>query len=99
MALKYNNQKICYPPAEKVKTIIVENFPALGKLSALRFIEWAQKNQSWTISLPTGKTPEYFIKWVYFLLDNGYSGSRTAWRNLLDPAQSLICKVSFYSNR
>jgi glucosamine-6-phosphate deaminase len=68
-ALKDNHQKICYPPTEKVKTIIVENFPALGKLTALRFIEWTQKNQGWTISLPTGKTPEYFIKWVTFLLD------------------------------
>jgi glucosamine-6-phosphate deaminase len=69
IAIKYNNQKFCYPPAEKVKTIVVENFPSFGKLAALRFIEWAQKNQGWTVSLPTGKTPEYFIKWVCFLLD------------------------------
>ena len=88
MALKYNNQKICYPPTEKIKTIVVENFPALGKLAALRFIEWAQKNQGWTISLPTGKTPEYFIKWVCFLLDNWSTQEvRTVLEeNQLDPA-------------
>jgi glucosamine-6-phosphate deaminase len=88
MALKFNNQKICYPPTEKVKTIIVENFPALGKLTALRFIEWAQKNQGWTISLPTGKTPEYFIKWVCFLLDKWNTREvRTILEdNQLDPA-------------
>ncbi len=59
-----------YPPAEKIKAIEVKNFPALGKLTALRFIEWAQKNAGSTIALPTGKTPEHFIKWVKFLLDN-----------------------------
>lgn len=59
-----------YPPSEKIKTVIVEHFPALGKTAALRFIEWAQKNQGWTISLPTGKTPEHFIKWVTYLLRN-----------------------------
>ncbi len=88
MALKYNNQKFCYPPTEKLKTIVVENFPALGKLTALRFIEWAQKNQDWTISLPTGKTPEYFIKWVCFLLDKWNTQEvRTILEdNQLDPA-------------
>ena len=29
-----------YPPTEKIKTIAVENFPALGKLAAMRFVEW-----------------------------------------------------------
>lgn len=70
IAVKNNNQKLYYPPVEKIKTIVVENFPALGKLAALRFIEWSQHNNGWTISLPTGKTPEHFIKWVTYLLDN-----------------------------
>lgn len=48
--------------------IEVENFPLLGKLTALRFIEWVQKNRGGVISLPTGKTPEHFIKWVQRIL-------------------------------
>lgn len=48
--------------------IVVENFPALGKLAAFRFLEWTIANPGGVISLPTGKTPEHFIKWVNRLL-------------------------------
>lgn len=44
--------------------ITVENFPKLGKLTAFRFLEWAAEHPDGVISLPTGKTPEYFIAWV-----------------------------------
>ena len=47
----------------------MENFPLLGKLTALRFIEWVQNNPGGVISLPTGKTPEHFIKWVTYYLN------------------------------
>jgi len=57
-----------YPPTEKIATIVVKNFPALGRLAAMRFIEWAQNNPGGVISLPTGKTPEHFIKWVQRVL-------------------------------
>merc|ERR1719221_518772 len=53
-----------YAPTEKMRAIVVDNFPALGKASAFRFLEWAQNNPEGVCSLPTGKTPEYFIKWV-----------------------------------
>merc|ERR1719281_1234225 len=53
-----------YAPTEKMRAIVVDNFPALGKASAFRFLEWAQQNPQGVCSLPTGKTPEYFIKWV-----------------------------------
>ena len=53
-----------YSPTEKIKTIVVENFPALGKLAAMRFIEWVQDHPGGVVSLPTGKTPEHFIRWV-----------------------------------
>jgi len=62
-------QKLQYPPTEKVNVIIVPNFPMLGKLTALRFLEWSQNNEGGVISLPTGKTPEHFIKWVTHLLN------------------------------
>jgi glucosamine-6-phosphate deaminase len=50
--------------------IVVQNFPNLGLLTALRFLEWVAENPEGVISLPTGKTPEYFIKWTNkFLTD------------------------------
>jgi glucosamine-6-phosphate deaminase len=57
-----------YAPTEKIPVVEVENFPILGKLTALRFIEWVLKNPGGVISLPTGKTPEHFIKWVSRML-------------------------------
>ena len=50
--------------------IVVENFPLMGLLTALRFLEWASENPNGVISLPTGKTPEYFIKWTTHMLEN-----------------------------
>jgi glucosamine-6-phosphate deaminase len=68
IAIGKNNRKIKYEPTEKINTIIVDHFPLLGKLAALRFLEWAQQNEGSTVSLPTGKTPEHFIKWISHLL-------------------------------
>ena len=48
--------------------ITVDNFPMLGKLAAMRFLEWVAENPTGVISLPTGKTPEYFIEWVRRIL-------------------------------
>lgn len=50
--------------------ITVDNFPKLGLLTALRFLEWAGEHPEGVISLPTGKTPEYFIKYTQYLLEN-----------------------------
>lgn len=58
-----------YSPTEKIPVITVSNFPALGKLTAMRFLEWVQDHPEGVISLPTGKTPEHFIKWVTHLLN------------------------------
>lgn len=68
--LEKSKKKLSYPPTEKIGIVQVNNFPELGKLTALRFIEWIQQNPDGVISLPTGKTPEHFIKWVGFLLKN-----------------------------
>lgn len=54
----------------KIPYLTVDNFPKLGLLTACRFLEWAAENPDGVISLPTGKTPEYFIKWTQFLLEN-----------------------------
>jgi glucosamine-6-phosphate deaminase len=50
--------------------VCVDNFPKLGLITALRFLEWVAENPNGVISLPTGKTPEFFIKWTQFMLDN-----------------------------
>ncbi|HLU90496.1 MAG TPA: hypothetical protein VKZ51_11730 [Cyclobacteriaceae bacterium] len=59
---------------EKISTqipyITVDNFPKLGLITACRFLEWVAENPEGVISLPTGKTPEYFIKWTEYLLEN-----------------------------
>jgi hypothetical protein len=68
LALAPSGQNLLYPLTEKIGAIIVDNFPALGKLAALRFIEWVQQNPGGVVSLPTGKTPEHFIKWVKHFL-------------------------------
>jgi len=52
----------------KLPYIVVQNFPNLGLLTSLRFLEWVAENPEGIISLPTGKTPEYFIKWTHRIL-------------------------------
>lgn len=59
------------PPIDtNVPYLVVDNFPLMGLLTALRFLEWASQNPKGVISLPTGKTPEYFIKWTSHLMEN-----------------------------
>ena len=70
VALERSEFEAIYPPAEKIPTLIVNHFPALGKLAAMRFIEWVQQNPGGAVSLPTGKTPEHFINWVGRLTKN-----------------------------
>ncbi len=53
--------------------VTVENFPKLGMLTAFRFLEWVAENPNGVISLPTGKTPEYFITWTKHLLNTWHT--------------------------
>jgi glucosamine-6-phosphate deaminase len=50
--------------------ITVGNFPKLGMLASLRFLEWVSQNPTGVISFPTGKTSEFFIKYTHFFLEN-----------------------------
>ena len=50
--------------------IAVDSFPKLGLLSAMSFLEWAAENPQGVVSLPTGKTAQYFLEFTHFLLDN-----------------------------
>ncbi len=66
--LTRSGRKLMYGPTEKIPVIEVENSALIGKLTAFRFIEWVLKNPGGVISLPTGKTPERFIKWTNRIL-------------------------------
>ncbi|MBN1836000.1 MAG: hypothetical protein JW820_09130, partial [Spirochaetales bacterium] len=72
-ALTESAQQLVYEPREKIGVIVVPSFPALGTYAALRFLEWAQDNPEGVVSLPTGKSPEHFIKEVGRLL-RGWNG-------------------------
>jgi 6-phosphogluconolactonase/glucosamine-6-phosphate isomerase/deaminase len=47
---------------EKIPTIEVTNIYDLGKLVSQRFMEWVHLNPTGVVALPTGRTPEFFIK-------------------------------------
>ncbi len=81
--LALSGKEFIYEPVEKIPVIQVESFPELGKLTALRFIEWVIENQDGVVSLPTGKTPEHFIKWVAKIIKE--------WNT--QPIQNLIKEV------
>ncbi|MBN2444541.1 MAG: PIG-L family deacetylase [Spirochaetales bacterium] len=68
--LTTSKRKLIYPDYEYIPVIEVDNYPSLGKMTAQRFLEWVLENPDGVISLPTGKTPEYFIKWVTHYLNN-----------------------------
>lgn len=54
----------------KIPYITTESFPKLGLLSALSFLEWASNNPNGVVSLPTGKTAQYFLDYTHLLLNN-----------------------------
>lgn len=89
IALERSGRQFRYKPTEKIGIIEVENFPTLGKLTALRFLEWAQNNAGGVISLPTGKTPEHFIRYVTkYLRDwNKPNMQKELEENGVDPAK------------
>jgi 6-phosphogluconolactonase/glucosamine-6-phosphate isomerase/deaminase len=47
---------------EQIATVEVQNVYELGQLVAIAFLEWVTSNPSGVVALPTGRTPEYFIK-------------------------------------
>ncbi len=64
------HEKSGYPEwTTRTPYILVDNFPRLGFFTSLRFLEWVSENPNGVISLPTGKTPEFFIKWTKHFLD------------------------------
>jgi glucosamine-6-phosphate deaminase len=68
--LAFENESNLKNETTTIPYIVVDNFPKLGLMTALRFIEWVSENPNGVISLPTGKTPEFFIKWTTHILKN-----------------------------
>ena len=84
--------------SSKIPYLIVDSFPDLGLLTALRFFEWVFNNPEGVISLPTGKTPEYFIKWTSYLLSNWNSSMVMSIRkkyNLSSKTKPDFSKLQF----
>lgn len=57
-------------PNEYFTVIDVRNQYELGKLTALRFIEWVQNNPKGVVGFTSGSTPEYFIKLLGYYKTN-----------------------------
>lgn len=62
----FEDNKVCC----RTETLTVDNYITLGQLTALRFIEWVGLNPGGVVALPTGKTPEFFIKWLEYYIQN-----------------------------
>ena len=54
----------------KIPYVTSDSFPKLGLLSALSFLEWVSENPQGVVSLPIGKTAQYFQNYTHFLLNN-----------------------------
>lgn len=94
----FSQNRIIGSQNTRIPYLTVDNFPDLGLLVSLRFLEWASENPEGVISLPTGKTPEYFIKWTHYLLNNWESKSLLALREergLFNAKQPDLSKLKF----
>jgi glucosamine-6-phosphate deaminase len=89
-AVEESGQQMLYPSDERIPAILVDGFPSLGTLTAMRFLEWAQANPEGVVSLPTGRTPEHFIKEVDRLRKNwsAKDARREMERWGLDPSSN-----------
>lgn len=55
---------------EYIPIIEAKNSYDLGKLTALKFIEWAANHPTGVMALTSGNTPENFIKFLYYYKKN-----------------------------
>ena len=102
VALERSGYDLMYPPDEKVPSISCPNFPALGKLTAARFLEWVLENPDGVISLPTGKTPEHFIKDVQHFVrtwDKKETQQALEEIGLATAQQARACRAALRADR
>ena len=86
-------ERIPVPKSELVTTLVVDTFPNLGRVTALRFLEWVSENEDGVVALPTGKTPQYFISWIEYMLENW--GSKQVQGLLAEYGLGGLGKPSF----
>jgi glucosamine-6-phosphate deaminase len=70
---------------ERIQVVTVANYVLLGQLTALRFLEYAAAHPEGVVALPTGKTPEYFLKWMQYY--------RSHWEQ--EARDGLLAKLGF----
>ena len=89
--------RLAHQRTEKIRAVIVDNFPALGKASVFRFLECAQQNPEGVCSLPTAKTPEYFINCVERVLKDWVTLEiqRDVARYGLRPERPVLRSLTF----
>ena len=83
---------------EYADVVVANSFPELGLMTALRFIEFVQEMPNAVCSLPTGKTPEYFIKWVVRIIRYWNSDEIRSIRakyNITNPNAPSLSEVRF----
>ena len=73
-------------PGERVGVLEAASPPALGRLVALRFLEWARAHPGGVCCLPTGRTPEHFIAHTRRLLGAWAPGAPAELREELRSA-------------
>ena len=56
-----SGRKVSYA-RERIPIVEVQNVYELGQLVTIAFLEWCCANPTGVVALPTGRTPEYFIK-------------------------------------
>lgn len=64
----FENRQADRVAAHGIRTVITDNYVELGQLTALRFLEWVCLNPGGVVALPTGRTPEFFIRWMEYYL-------------------------------
>jgi glucosamine-6-phosphate deaminase len=70
----FYNESGSYHISSVTPYVLVDNFPKLGLLSALSFLEWASEHPEGVASLPIGKTAMHFLNNTHMLLDNWDNG-------------------------
>mgnify|MGYP002624347604 CR=1 FL=1 len=83
-------------PCCRIRTLVTDNYITLGQLTALRFIEWASLNPGAVVALPTGKTPEFFIKWLEYYLNNWERESREGVLGKLGISKPDFSSLHFF---
>lgn len=86
IALESGAAELVVGRPQTIPAIVVNSFPELGKLAAMRFIEWVQGHPGGVIAMPTGKSPEHVIKIVTRILGNWDAYRGELERAGIDPA-------------